>query len=72
MAVIEQKIAFLDEQIDSISSDMAVKDLFEMQLESLKKEIEMSSSLTINDIKWQIKILEEKINSWQSSEDEVE
>lgn len=70
MAVIEQKIEYLGEQIDMLSSDTVDKEVLELQLYSLKKEMESSSSLTFNDIKWQIKILEEKINALQQSESE--
>lgn len=65
MAVIEQRIDYLDKRIEMISSETVNKELLELQLESLKKEMESSSSLTLNDIKWQIKILEDKINSLQ-------
>lgn len=70
IAVIEQKIEYLDEQIDMLSSETVDKEVLELQLDSLKKELESSSSLTLNDIKWQIKMLEEKINSLQPSESE--
>ena len=68
MAVIEQRIDYLDKQIETISSETVNKELLELQLESLKKEMESSSSLTLNDIKWQIKILEDKINLLQKVE----
>lgn len=70
LAVMEQKIEYLDEQIDALSSEAVDKDELELQLESLKKELENSSALALNDIKWQIKILEDKINSMQTSGDE--
>lgn len=68
MAVIEQRIDYLDKQIEMISNETVDKELLELQLESLKKEIDSSSSLTLNDIKWKIKILEDKISSLQQTE----
>ena len=65
IAVIEQRIDYLDKQIEMISDETVDKELLELQLESLKKEMDSASSLTLNDIKWQIKILEDKINLLQ-------
>lgn len=69
IAVIDQRIVYLDKQIEMISSETVDKELLELQLEALKKEVDSSSSLALNDIKWQIKILEEKIYLVQQAED---
>lgn len=68
MAVVEQKIEYLDKQIEMISIETVDRELLEAKLDLIKEEMNSSSIISLNDIKWQIKNLEEKITSIQQDE----
>lgn len=66
IAVINQKIEHLENQVEQIEDDTVDKELLNSKLSEIESKLDSSYSLTLNDIKWQLKQLEEKISGLSS------
>ncbi|MBQ3497652.1 MAG: hypothetical protein IJA87_00845 [Clostridia bacterium] len=66
IAVVNEKIDNIKNKIEELEENSVNKEIFSLQLEDIEKNINSSYSITLNDIKWQIKILEEKIEKLDS------
>lgn len=63
LAVINKQIEYIEKRIEQIDTDFVEKDVLDLELKQIISDIDSSYSLTFNDIKWQLKEIEEKINS---------
>lgn len=63
IAVINQKIVHLENRVQQIEDSTVDKELLNSKLSEIESKLDSSYSLTLNDIKWQLKQLEEKISS---------
>lgn len=63
IAVIEQRIEYIEDKIETIEDDSVDKDFLESQLALIKAELSGGNDLSMNDVNWKIKQLEERITS---------
>ena len=63
IAVIQTQIQYIEKKIDSIDNNFVEKELLELQLKDVIAQINSSYSITLNDIKWQLQVLSDKIDS---------
>lgn len=61
IALINQKIEYIERDISELSSNNIDTDTLNLQLENIKKDLDSDYLLKFNDIKWQIQNLEEKV-----------
>jgi len=63
IAVIQQRIDYLENQIQTMQSDNATKEYLAFQLDSIKMEFSNEIALKGNDIDWRLKNIEQWIES---------
>jgi len=66
IAVLSNQIEYIETEIENLKDDNVDKDSLSTQLELIKSDLNGNISLSFNDIKWQLKELEEKINNLEN------
>lgn len=61
--VINSQIRTLEKQIKDIDDNYVDKELLSYRLNEISSKLDSNISISLNDIEWQLKELEEKINS---------
>lgn len=61
IAVINQKIEYLETQVQQLKDGTVEKELLNSKLSEIEIKIKSSHSLELNDIKWQLKQLEDDV-----------
>ncbi len=63
ISVINKQIEYIEKKIEQIDSDTVEKEVLDLKLQEIVTEMNSSFSISFNDVKWQLKELEEKIDS---------
>lgn len=67
-ALLEQRVEYIEKQIESIDSNCVDKELLELQLEQIKTEMKSSFAVTNNNLEWRIQNLEELLKELQNDD----
>lgn len=61
IALLKQKVEIIDSQIEAIQESNVQKEMLDSELKNIKSDINNSFLISLNNIKWRVKILEEKV-----------
>lgn len=61
IAVIEQRLEYVEKQIDLIDERAVNKDYLESQVELIKTDLSGTNKLNLNDIEWKLKDIEKRL-----------
>lgn len=63
IALINQKIDYLEKQIEEIQDNTIDKEVLELKLNEIENKLDSSYGLKLNDIKWKLEQLEDKLEN---------
>ncbi|MBO4818860.1 MAG: hypothetical protein J5528_01865 [Firmicutes bacterium] len=66
IAIITQRIEYLDKKIDSIDEENVEKEYLQIQLELIKTEITYDNNSTLNELNWRLKDIEARLSGLES------
>ncbi len=65
LAVVNKQIEYIENRLEQIESDYVGKDALQLRINEIASNIDSSYSITLNDIKWQLKEIEEELDRMQ-------
>ena len=63
LAVVNKQIEFIDKRIEQLENDYVGKETLQLRINEIASNIDSTYSITLNDIKWQLKEIEEELDS---------
>ena len=72
IAVINKQIEYIEKRIEQLDSNSVDREVLDLKLREITTQLDSSYSITFNDIKWELKELEEKVNSIDGADKDTE
>ncbi len=62
LAVVNKQIEYIEKQLEQIDNDYVGKEEIQLRINEISSNIDSKLSITLNDIKWQLKEIEKQID----------